>query len=103
MTNDVQQLKESLRSSTLRNETIKVVYFGERYGGFHYGHMIEATASAVRRTTEPFPYPKHRYSNYEIKDADGDRFPVSRDGEHFVDGFYPVPESVEGKYVEKER
>lgn len=92
---ELQKLREKLRTGVVGRETIKVIYLGKRYGGFHYGKVIEAKSGAVKPTREPFPLPKNKYCNYEIRDEDGDLFLVSHDGIMMFKGFYLVPDSVE--------
>lgn len=79
-----------VRSATLGQEKIKVVYLG-KLGGLHFGQVIEAEARHVTSSGKKHPYPKHQHCDYRIDDEDGDSFPISDDGINFYEGFYPVP------------
>lgn len=85
----IKQMCDKLRSSTVGEKKIKVIYFGES-GGFNFGNVIEAKARHVAPTGEKYPYPKWKHCKYQIKDEGGDTFTVSDDGVSFHKGFYPV-------------
>jgi len=91
---DLEKMYVKVRSSTIGQDKIKVVYLGN-LGGFHFGKVIEAKARHVTSSGKKFPYPKRKHCDYRIDDEDGDSFPVSDDGINFYKGFYPVPDDFD--------
>lgn len=96
----INQIYTKIRSTTIGQEIIKVVYMGD-LNGFHYGKVIEAEARYVKSSGQPHPYPKYRHCSYRINDEDGDSFTVSDNGITFYKGFYPVPDNFELEDEEK--
>ena len=90
---ELKKLQDKLRSSTIGSETIDVIYMG-RFGGFHYGKVIQAKARHVTGTGKPYPYPKWKHCDYRITDEDGDAYPISDNGTEFKKGFYPVGNKI---------
>lgn len=91
---ELEKLHVKIRSSTIGQDVIKVVYLG-KMAGLHFGKVIEASPRYVTKTGQKFPYPKWQHSVYRIEDQDGEMFTVSDDGIIFYEGFYPVPDSFE--------
>ena len=85
------QVFTRIRKLTIGPGSIKVIYLG-KLAGFYYGKIVEAQATHVSSTGEPFPFPKYRYCNYRIEDEDFDSFTVSEDGIHFKKDWYPLPD-----------
>lgn len=91
---ELEKLRVKVRSATIGQEIIKVIYLGN-LAGFYFGKVIEAEARYVQGSGKKHPYPKWKHCDYQIKDEDGDYFPISEDGINFYKGFYPVPDSIE--------
>ncbi|MEG0380715.1 MAG: hypothetical protein RR603_03335 [Kurthia sp.] len=92
---ELRKVLDKFRSSVAGPKTLKVMYVGIRYGGFHYGKVIEAKPSHGRRSNGNYPFPKYQREGWKIADEDGDPYTISRDGETFERDWVVVPDEYE--------
>lgn len=92
---ELRKVLDKIRSEVAGPTTLKVMYVGKRYGGFHYGKVIEATVRHAIRTNENYPYPKYQTHGWKIDDEDGDSYTISNDGEIFERDWVVVPDHYE--------
>ena len=92
---ELKKVLDKIRSGVAGPTTLKVMYVGKRYGGFHYGKVIEATARHAKRSNSDYPFPKYCTNGWQIDDEDGDSYTISNDGETFERDWVVVPDHYE--------